>query len=90
MVKTYLVVTICRLQDVKRNSKLWLAETVQLRSTGDSTPDRQLNMLKFLNPIFWYKTMDSLSLQIKYEPMKIATEGKAQYNKTAHTKCIDL
>jgi hypothetical protein len=22
--------------------------------------------------------------------MKIATEGKAQYNKTAHTKCIDL
>jgi hypothetical protein len=47
-------------------------------------------MLKFVNPSFWYKTMDSLSLQIKYELMKIATEGKAQYNKTAHTKCIDL
>jgi hypothetical protein len=22
--------------------------------------------------------------------MKIATDGKAQYNKTAHAKCIDL
>jgi hypothetical protein len=46
-------------------------------------------MLKFLNPSFWYKTMDSHSLQIKYEPMKIATEG-TQYNIRAHAKCIDL
>jgi hypothetical protein len=44
-------------------------------------------MLKFLNLSFWYKTMDSISLQLKYERMKIATEGKAQYNKTAHIKC---
>jgi hypothetical protein len=68
----------------------WLARTIQLQSTGDSRPDRQLNKLKFVNPSFWYKTMDSVSLHIKYEPMKIATEGKAQYNKMAHTKCIDL
>jgi hypothetical protein len=68
----------------------WLARTIQLQSTRDSTPDRQLNILKFVNSRFWYKTMDSLSLQIKYELMKIATEGKAQYNKTAHTKLWSL
>jgi hypothetical protein len=87
----YLVVTISRLQDVKRSSNLWLAGwNCSLQSTGDSTPDRQLNKLKFLNPSFWYKTMNFLNLQIKYELVNIATEGKAQYNKTAHTKCIYL